>query len=396
VRSATAVLLLAIASLASIAALPGTAGAAARRVPHGFFGTDGDGPLFTDPSVFEGQLDPMVSAGVESLRLTFDWRKIQPYASFDDVPPDQTSNYQSGDGGVPTDFSFTDGVVADAAQHGMTVLPVLLYVPTWAARYTGKHEIASPPKDPGAYARFASSMVHRYGTSGSFWSEHPEIPRMPIRMYQIWNEPHFDVFWWGGHWARRYVKLLRRAYAAVHAADSSARVVLSGLANKSWHFLARIYARGGRGHFDYVAVHPFTAHVKGVATILRRVRRVMRRHHDRRLQLLVTELSWTSARGKTSARFGIEETERGQARKLRQAYRMLAKLRRRLRLHAVYWYTWMTLDRSPSYPFDYAGVTRREDDSVVRKPAYRAMRKTALTLEGCASKTNGTALVCDP
>jgi len=56
----------------------------------------------------------------------------------------------------------------------------------------------------------------------------------------------------------------------------------------------------------------------------------------------------------------------------------------------------MILDRSVSYPFDFAGVTPREDDSVVRKPAYRAMRKTALALEGCASKTNGTALVCDP
>jgi hypothetical protein len=65
---------------------------------------------------------------------------------------------------------------------------------------------------------------------------------------------------------------------------------------------------------------------------------------------------------------------------------LLAANRRRLGIRRVYWYTWLTRETSQSYPFDYAGLRRLHSTGVSSKPALRAYRRTALSLEGCRAK----------
>ena len=363
-----------------------------RAVPQGFVGVMADGPVTHGERDLVAELRPMVRIGVESVRVVFEWRRIQPYRSWLQVPPAELASYEDVDG-VPTDFRLTDRWVGAAAARGVGILPVLISPPPWAARHPG--EPNSPPASPAEYARFARALVERYGSMGAYWSERPGAARLPIRDWQIWNEPHFFGFWRPGSegWAREYVALLERAHAAIRKADPHARVVLAGLANRSWKHLARIYSEGARPSFDAVAIHPFTKRVEGVVTILERARAVMKQRGDASLPLLVTELSWPSAKGKTDVRYGIERDEQGQARQLRNAYRKLAANRERLRLRAAYWYTWMTRDRSRKEPFDYAGLSKLRDGEPVRKPAYGAMREFALALEGCAAKES-TALAC--
>jgi hypothetical protein len=75
---------------------------------------------------------------------------------------------------------------------------------------------------------------------------------------------------------------------------------------------------------------------------------------------------------------------------------MLAKNRSELKLQRVYWYTWLSLDSHPNYPFDYAGLSRLEGDATItRKPAFAELKKTALALEGCQAKS-GMADRCAP
>jgi hypothetical protein len=127
--------------------------------------------------------------------------------------------------------------------------------------------------------------------------------------------------------------------------------------------------------------------VQGVQTILERDRKVMAKHRDARKPLWVTELSWTSAKGKTSQRFGNEETPKGQAKKLAAAYKMLAKLRTKMHIGRVYWYTWLSRDMQKDYPFDWAGLMRVDKNGrAVKKPALAAYRRVALALERCRSK----------
>ena len=375
-------------TLAVAALLLAAAPAAQARVPFGWVGTVADGPLLLNPAVdFDREADVMAGAGIESMRVVLSWRDAQRYASWDDVPLTVRDRYRD-EGGVPTDFSRADRVIGAAAQRGMTVLPVIMIAPDWAARHPGA--FSSPPKGTDAYARFASALTRRYGPGGSFWTEHPELRPRPVRAWQIWNEPSMREFWHDRPWAKDYVALLRAARIEIKRADPKAKIVLAGLPNKSWNDLRRIYRiRGARRYFDAVAFHPFTGKVGGVVEILRRNRRVMRRYRDARTPLYVTELSWPSARGKVDRSYGIETTERGQATRARKALRVLAKHRRSLRIKGVYWYTWMTADERDDYPFDYAGASRLRDGKVVRKPAFYALRKTALQLRGCKSKPSG-------
>jgi hypothetical protein len=357
-----------------------------KQVPPGFVGVVADGPLLTDPTIdFAGELDTMVTSGVQTMRVVFNWSAAQPYQSFDQVPEEQRSKYRD-EGGVPTDYTAIDTVVTAAAQRHLALLPVVLVAPSWDARHA--FEMASPPDRPQPYADFTGALVRRYGPGGSFWSEHPELVAQPIRFWQIWNEPSLKQFWSDQPFASDYVQLLKLARLAIKTADPGAKVVLAGLPNKSWTALAQIYKAGGRGLFDIAAFHPFTATVDGVKTILERGRAVMAKNGGERLPLWVTELSWTSAKGRTSVTFGNEETEAGQAKKLTAAYAMLAGLRRKLRIGRVYWYTWLSRDSQNDYPFDWAGLSRvTSSETVQHKPAFAAFRRTALKLERCRRKS---------
>jgi hypothetical protein len=327
----------------------------------------------------------MVHAGVESVRMNFDWRRIQPYASMQDVPPAQRPDFQQIDG-RPTTFKYTDAWVTVAAERGLRVMPVLIYAPRWARRHSGTQ--ASPPLRRTDYASLARLLVKRYGSQGSFWSDNPSLPRVPIHNWQLWNEPQFKDYWRDPNWPVDYTRLVKVTYPAIHKADSKAKVVLAGLTNYSWKELDKLYQAGVKGHFDIAAIHPFTKKPPGVETILERARNVMADNHDGKRPLIVSETSWPSAKGKTTETHGFEEDEAGQAKRLSRDFDLLAQARERLRIKAVYWYTWASYDESTQYPFDYAGVTKfASNHSTVLKPAYFSLRKTALALEGCSSKS---------
>jgi hypothetical protein len=367
-----------------LAAAGPAAAKAPKKVPAGFVGVVGDGPLLHDPSVdLSNQFDRMVNNGTQSLRIMFNWNQAQEHASFDDVPVDQRANYRD-ENGVPTDYTFTDQIVSAAAQRHLALLPEVQVAPRWAARHPG--QFASPPSDPEQYAAFMGALVRRYGPGGSFWTEHPEYIAQPIRYWQIWNEPSFNTFWSDQPFAQDYVALVHSSRIAVKSIDPGAKIVLAGLPNKSWSSLEKIYKAGGRKEFDIAAFHPFTAKVDGVKTILQKDRKVMAKYKDSKKTLWVTELSWTSAKGKTSVTYGNEQDEKGQAKNLAAAYNMLARNRGAMHIGRAYWYTWMTNDQKRNYPFDYAGLFRIRDGKQTAKPALKAYKQTALALQRCRAK----------
>lgn len=345
--------------LAALAAAAPAAGSA--HVPRGFFGVSVGGVMY-DPGVdLDGEFARMAAAGVQSVVTDFSWSVEQPQA------------------GVAPDFSRSDAMVLAAARRHLPVLAVVVFAPPWAA--VDPSNAASPPR-PGPYAAYLRAAIARYGPRGTLWAQHPEVARDPVRDWQIWNEPSHAGFWSLQPFARRYVALLRAAHAAIRRADPGARVILAGLVYDSWNQLGELYAAGARGLFDAISLHPYTLRVGNVIEVLRRDRAVLDAHHDRRVPMLVTELSWPSSVGHTHSRYGYEVTEAGQAQKIRQAFPRLAALRRRLGIERVYWYSWLTADADPVYPFDYAGLRKLTPNGPVDKPALAAYRDEALRLEG--------------
>lgn len=360
----------ALASQTAAGAARKPAGAARTpTVPSRFVGMNLDGPLVDKPVNLPAVLRRMVSSGVGSVRVVFDWAQAQPQ--------------QAG----PIDFSQTDRLVSRAAVRGLTVLPVIIYAPAWdsAAHVPGTY---APPADDGPYAAYAAALVHRYGPRGSFWSAHRHLRRLPIRRWQIWNEPNFRYDWDAPSFARGYVKLLRAAHAAIKHADRGAKVVLAGFPDQAWDALNKIYkVKGARGAFDIVAAHPYTSQPKNVIRFLQLVRRVMKRHGDGHKPLLVTETGWNSSIHHHPAdNYCCQTTAKGQARKLKAVLPLLAANRRALHLDGFYYYTWAGQEFGGAPSFNFAGLFRYTRGRLVAKPAYAVFRKEALALEHCRRK----------
>jgi hypothetical protein len=346
-----------------------------------------DGPLIQGGFNYPAQFDSMVRNGVEGVRVAFYWSRAQRYGTWEDTPPAERPAHRNIDG-IPTDFRELDRLVLSATRRRIRVLPVVLRTPVWAQKPEFRGEAGAPPADPDDYARFMRALVLRFGPRGSFWREHPRTKPLPIRTWQILNEPQHPREWAERPWQPGYNRLLDRANRAIKRADPSARVVIAGFFGESWKHLASLYRIGARRHFDVAAVHPYTRFPSGVLEILRRVRRTMRTYGDSAAPLFVTEWSWPTSKGKpVQRRFTWETTESDQGPRIRSTFRYLVRNRKELRLTRMYYYTWLSRDTPGGSAFGFAGLRRLEDSGrVVSKPGLGFFRRMALYLEGCASK----------
>ena len=118
----------------------------------------------------EKQFDLMARSGVESVRMgnELGGRAAGPNGTFDYDVPDPT--------------------VRLAAERGMSVLPVLLYAPPFARLLQGPR--CTRRRESSPFQAFLRAVVRRYGSNGRFWIDNPDVPRRPIRHWQMWNEPN--------------------------------------------------------------------------------------------------------------------------------------------------------------------------------------------------------------
>ncbi len=376
-------LLSVLLSIALLGSVPAAAGA---RVPQGFVGMMADGQLLSGQVNLDRQLDRMVSTGVESLRTVFNWASAEPYATWADVPAAERSRFTDADG-RPIDFSSSDTIVGAAALRGLSVMPVILFTPQWAAGAPNPSGYSVPGSD-ASYAAFASELAKRYGPGGVYWHTHPRVRAVPIRLWQIWNEPNLSLYWPAAQFPGAYVNLVHAAHDAIHKVDPGAKIVLAGMPNNSWDAVASIYKVPNASHyFDVVAAHPFTTQPAGVITILQRVRDAMNRAGDTRKPIIASEVSYPSSLGKASQYFGFETTEAGQARNLKALLPLLAGARNRLHLFAFYHYNWIGREHRGDKSFSFAGLLRMSQrNRLVAKPALAAFRAAALAIEGCRVK----------
>ena len=338
---------------------------ASAKVPAGWVGMLAEPPIFDKAVNLDRELHTMHSARVGTVRIAFyGWES-------------------EGTKGAPIDLSRSDDLILASAKRGLRVLPVLVGSPAWA-RQDPQVDFSAPTAEGRfAYSLLCTAFVQRYGPEGTLWKEHPEVTPVPVRAYQIWNEPNGERFWHETPRLPAYAKLLEGAYSTIKAADPSAQVILAGFPGDGSVPIERLYELGAGDSFDAVASHPFTFKVENVKVLLERIHRTLVAHKDVDKPIYVTELSWPSAYGKTKHPYGFEVTEAEQAVKVRQAYTMLAEQRKRLHIAGAYWSSWITADRPATYSFHYAGLRRlNRDGTVTAKPAYRAFVKVIRKISG--------------
>jgi hypothetical protein len=235
--------------------------------------------LSYSPAQIATQLQALAATGVTTARSDALWQASEPAAPV---------------GGVHTyAWGFDDTVAGDLAAHRLRWLPILDYSAPWAESVPGQSH--SPPASAADFAAYAGAFAARYGSGGSFWRSHPDLPVEPVLTYEIWNEPDQGEFWSPTPDAARYADLYVAAREAIDAADPAARVIIGGLTHPTDFLPAILAARPQlRGHIDGVAIHPYGVPLV-VLSRIRQARATLNTQGMSSVPLYVTEFGWTTS-----------------------------------------------------------------------------------------------------
>jgi polysaccharide biosynthesis protein PslG len=323
------VVALALAAISALAVAP-----SALAVPGSFWGVVPQ----VQPSPEE--LQRLKRGGVDSIRVPISWASIQPTQ------------------GGAYDWKSTDAYVAAAGVAGIEVFPFLSTAPSWAVPVDRR--FGSPAflpvrtgKQRSGWQQFVQQAVLRYGPRGSFWTENPELPRRPIHVWQIWNEPNFKYFV-GRPNPVEYGKLVTLSSASIKVVDRTAKIVLGGLfarpieatfrkkppqAYFAAEFLDQMYAStpGVKSMFQGVALHPYTGSYKNLNSRIEEFRSVLKANRDAGKGLWLTEVGWSSEPPQPHNSFA--KGMAGQARELKGAFRLFQANQRKWRLQRIYWFS---------------------------------------------------------
>jgi len=341
-RGARRCALLSLAAAFAFLLLASATGASAasrgQALPEDFWGA------VPQANLSAAQLKRVHRGGVESIRIPINWSNVQPT-----------------EGGA-FDWAGVDDQVEMAARGHVDLLPFMVGVPAWAEKLVyvgGSRESVQVPanlpvkgKARAGWLAFLRAAVDRYGSNGSFWSTHPDVPKRPIRNWQIWNEPNFKYFVHRPDPAE-YGQLVKISSNAIKSEDHRGKVILAGLfvwpkGGETKHgnhnlfatdFLNRMYRQvpGIASRFDAVALHPYSPRYTYLPRQIREVREVLKRRHDPKVGIWVTEMGWSSKPPAENNSFA--KGPAGQARELKGAFSLLVRNQRRWNVQRVYWFS---------------------------------------------------------
>jgi hypothetical protein len=295
------------------------------------------------------QFQRLKLGGVQSVRIPIIWGALQPNR------------------GEALDWTGIDALVENAATAGLRVLPFLSGAPSWAIPQAKVVESGNVVRSPAhlpvsgiaasGWSNLLRGAVARYGPNGTLWAENPQIPKMPIREWQIWNEQNF-VYFVARPNPVEYGKLVKLSSAAIKAADPGAKVVLGGMFARpkngiggpskakgkrnyyATRFLELMYERtpGIKGQFDQVGLHPYSYYFQQLPGTIEELREVMAENHDAGKGLWITEIGWSS---KTRAEEddGFAKGPKGQVTQLNGAFNLFVHKQAKWKLKQIYWFS---------------------------------------------------------
>jgi hypothetical protein len=328
----------------------------------------------------------MADVGVGTERFMLKWRSVErTRGSYDWAP--------------------RDWLVGVLASRGIRPVPFVWGSPEWVNPFS-----ARPPVDTAtnvqAWQNFLKAAVARYGPGGSFWANDyrqrygPDATPLPIRSWQIWNEPnlskYFDPGQSVGHAAQKYARLLEISHDAIKSRDPQARIVLAGMPgfgdSTAWKFLDSLYrVSGARKHFDAAALHPYSRRLDQLDQQAELFRDVMTSHDDQETPLWLTELAWGSG---PSDQFGYNKGLAGQRDLLSGAFELILNRRSAWNVERTFWYLWHDPPAGSAYSqlCSICGTAGLVRDDRTPKPAYHAFTGfTAETTPPAVARISGPA-----
>ncbi len=331
-RAFTAALAIALAGLTALAA-------SASALPVRFWG------VVPQAAPSEEQVQRLQRGGVRTMRVAFDWGGLQ-----------------GGGRTVPVAWGGIDAIVEHAARNNIEVLPFLTGAPHWAVpsvAVPGDRKAKAPAHLPAAgasstaWSKFVKEAVARYGSTGSFWAANPSVPKKPIRVWQIWNEPNFKYFVARPNPAE-YGRLVKLSATAIKSVDPRGEVLLAGLfsypkgclkekrpkSTCATDFIEQMYKRtpGIKSRFQWVALHPYTGKYQELTFAIEEFRDVLAANKDAGKGLWITELGWSSM-PPDPVRNVFAKGPAGQATQLKGSFTLLRNKAAKWKLQRLYWFS---------------------------------------------------------
>jgi len=180
------------------------------------------------------------------------------------------------------DWHSLDRVFTDDVRYGLKTNAILMGIPEHARQGNVMRGLYAPifsdgSDDPGMnkvpnpanpWARYVYEAVLRYKPGGVLSRSPGWELDSGIRVWEIWNEPDFSMFWSGT--AADYARLLRVSYVMIHYVDPFATVMFGGLSfarpdthHWLWQVLAVIAQDPQRiannWYFDQIAMHSYSS-----------------------------------------------------------------------------------------------------------------------------------------
>ena len=285
--------------------------------------------------------------GIGWVRVVFDQRDEQP------APGD-------------TNWEIPDELVAAFARHGLRTAPVFVGTADWAATPGAESECPraamTAPADVEGWASFLGEAAARYGPGGDFWSENPDLPEVPVRDFEVGNEPNFPPFWCPAPSPEQYAGVYRAAHEAIAEANPEARPVLAGLAPAHFlaaegsvtvqDFLRRMLAADPslRDLIEVAGIHPYGPTPQHVLLSVRAFRNALDEVGLGKIPMIANETGWHT-QGPPSTRFADEETR---PRFIAEVASVIDRTDCDIEGFAVH--TWRTAERRPRTPRDWYGI----------------------------------------
>jgi hypothetical protein len=255
----------------------------------------------------------MAKLGIHQVRVAISWPRVEP-----NPPLNGVHDYQ---------WEAIDHEIAALARRRITAQLNITQTPSWNAPQSVFVNLKCPRRQASSrapiaiepYDELARAAASRYGSGGTFWSDHPALPAVPVTTYEIWNEPNLRGSWCPEPQPDVYADMFVGAARAIHRVDREAAVLTGGMAPPTGgdprrgmdlaSFFAQAIARkpGLPRLADGVAVHVYTPAKPGA--ILDRV--AWFRHQltlggiPKSLPMLINEIGWPTKGGVRSGLLGL-------------------------------------------------------------------------------------------
>ncbi len=205
---------------------------------------------WTEPGT---EQDVAAETGVSWLREDIEWAGIEPTKG-------------------EWNWTATDRLIGEAAERGLTILPILDASPCWAVPSGTASEDCGRtfPESNADFGEFAAHATARYGPGGTFWKAHPGLSEAyALRYWEVWNEPYYGYFTNEDVDPAKYAALYKAAVVAGRAANSATRYLVESTNDASvstevsptgfvnWP-AAMVEAEPSIGNYiDGIAIHPY-------------------------------------------------------------------------------------------------------------------------------------------